>query len=138
MGIATYGKNRTGVGLYLGGETGNEKDAKNQAEINRHYIFHNSSSAEKDYILVNIYKPKHFTGEKQMLLFIQPYNKISRTLKSVFFSCLFSTFHILYKADNWFLSLFQIGIFSQKGHTIQENDTLLFLVHLHILLSFPA
>ncbi len=84
VGIATYGKNRTGVGLYLGGETGNEKDAKNQAEINRHYIFHNSSSAEKDYILVNIYKPKHFTGEKQMLLFIQPYNKISRTLKSVF------------------------------------------------------
>lgn len=83
VGIAAYTGSRCGVGLYLGGEKGNEDDAGNQADLRKQFIFTNSSAAAKDYLLINLYKPKNSTDMDEMLLFIGPYQKSTHTLKSV-------------------------------------------------------
>jgi len=75
---------RIGVGLYLGGMYQcDENDSDNLAAIKNKYIFINGASGEKNYLTVDLYKPKTAKSNKAMLLFTQPYDQENYALNSL-------------------------------------------------------
>ncbi len=69
----------SGVGMYFGGEAGNDGDLENRNDIAGYGMIVNGSEKEADQLFVNLYQPKKKAGK--LFLFLEPYKNQKRVLE---------------------------------------------------------